>query len=493
MDSVKLLRRIFILLTVVVVLAVFLVIFQLTDLGFRTYDRLSQSSPLLIGAYLLMIAVVSFAGLFLIYKIWAMGRNKKPAPHRREPRTLDSVQTRLDKAREQGLDVSTIEDELAAVSDEPPRTLEVAFFGKISTGKSSLIRTLIPNAHIETSIIGGSTSTIERFHYTTKQGLSLTLIDMPGTHQAQTVASLHEEVMIAARRAHIVCYVLDQDITASDQQSITELFGFGKPLVVILNKINRYDEQERAQLSERIQSRIPSNARFVMVSSAYPQSVRRIGKDGKVSMEERLGGGEVKPLLNAFAELEMRRGELGSAQRQALLDLADDALSKRLTAFRRERGEAMVKAYSRKAMLGGVAAVGPGTDVFIQGYLGMDMLKSLSKLYDRSTQDMDFQILLENIGSKIKSQLTLVLALTGNVCKAFPGVGTVLGGASHAVAYGLIFESLGNALLDTFERSEDLNSQNVLKHFEAQLNRDLEKRAVGLVKTVLAGKGSHHE
>ena len=61
------------------------------------------------------------------------------------------------------------------------------------------------------------------------------------------------------------------------------------------------------------------------------------------------------------------RGTLTARNREALLSLAHENLNHRLSHYRRERGEALVKNYARKAMLGGVAAVGPGTDILIQG------------------------------------------------------------------------------------------------------------------------------
>ena len=64
----------------------------------------------------------------------------------------------------------------------------------------------MPHATIDTSIIGGSTATIERYHYENPRGLSLTLLDMPGTHQAGADGTLDQEVMNAARRVHIVAY-----------------------------------------------------------------------------------------------------------------------------------------------------------------------------------------------------------------------------------------------------------------------------------------------
>ena len=67
-----------------------------------------------------------------------------------------------------------------------------------------------------------------------------------------------------------------------------------------------------------------------------------------------------------------------------------------------------------------------------------------------------------------------------------PGIGTVIGGASHAVAYGLIFESLGRATLQTLERGSDtFDSQHIMQHFEEQLKNDLETRAQSLVRLAL--------
>ena len=99
------------------------------------------------------------------------------------------------------------------------------------------------------------------------------------------------------------------------------------------------------------------------------------------------------------------------------------------------------------------------------------------------------QHLVEEAGGRVRTQLTMILALTGNVCKAFPGLGTVLGGASHAIAYGLIFESLGHAALAALERADgSVSAQSIMNYFESELQHDLEKRARNLVRSVLERK-----
>lgn len=489
MDSVKLLRRILMLLTVVALLAVLLILFQLGDFGYRAFVQLKENAPALLVIYLIAVIAVALLGLVMLYKIATVGRGKAAIKSRVRP-SLDRLQARLAQARAQGIAVDDISAEIDALPPEDsPQELEVAFFGKISTGKSSLIKSLIPEAQVETSVIGGSTAKIERYSYQADNGLRLQLLDMPGTHQAEQLDHLDAEVLTTARRAHIVCYVLDQDMTASDKAALQQLSAFDKPLVVVLNKIKRYSEAERQQLVAHIESELPQGAQLVQTDSIHSQLVTITGKDGSTRQEERLLGGEVRELLRAFAALEQRRGELSARQRQALIELADETLSQHMATFRRTRGLEMVKSYARKAMFGGVAAVGPGTDVIIQGYLGMEMLKALTKLYGISTKEVDLQALLDAVGGKIKSHLTVVLALTGNVCKAFPGIGTVLGGASHAIAYGLIFESLGRALVETLANNDaELNSQSVLNQLENQMQQDMEKRAIDLIKMALSHK-----
>ena len=488
-NSVSLIRKAIILLTVLIVLVVFLLIFQFTDIAFRVWDRLQHTSPGFLVFYLIIISLIAAAGAGLIWKIWTVGRNRKsgktPAAERKRV-SLEELQARAAAARAQGLDTSAIDAEIEAIAAEP-QELELAFFGKISTGKSSLIQTLLPNATIDTSIIGGSTTAIERYHYENTRGLALTLLDMPGTHQAGADGTLDQEVMTAARRVHIVAYVIDQDLTESDIISILRLHAFDKPMLVILNKTNRYSASELDELKTRIRSRLPEGVAFITAASAYRQPLRRQQPDGSVVWEEREQPGDVTALLQKLAQIAAERGTLTARNRDALINLANENLSQRLNHYRRERGEAMVKSYARKAMLGGVAAVGPGTDVIIQGYLGMDMLKNLTKLYNIPARDIDLQTLVEAASSKVKTHLTVILALAGNVCKAFPGVGTVIGGASHAVAYGLIFESLGRATLQTLERGseEAFNTQHIMQYFEEQLKNDLETRAQSLVRLAL--------
>ena len=87
--------------------------------------------------------------------------------------------------------------------------------------------------------------------------------------------------------------------------------------------------------------------------------------------------------------------------------------------------------------------------------------------------------------SRVGRALPLSLAVAGNGLKAFPGVGTLAGGAMHAVAYGIIFRTLGRALTTTLATRGELHPRQTAKLFEEKLGEDLETPARSLARLVV--------
>jgi len=65
-------------------------------------------------------------------------------------------------------------------------------------------------------------------------------------------------------------------------------------------------------------------------------------------------------------------------------------------------------------------------------------------------------------------------------------MGTLTGGLVHAVAYGMIFESLGRAAAQTLASRGDLRPYPAAKAFEELLNDNLEAGAIRFAKLALA-------
>jgi hypothetical protein len=64
----------------------------------------------------------------------------------------------------------------------------------------------------------------------------------------------------------------------------------------------------------------------------------------------------------------------------------------------------------------------------------------------------------------------------GNALKAFPGLGTLGGGLLHAVAYGLIFDSLGRAVSQTLGETAALDREATLRAFRNRLESPANER-----------------
>ncbi|MCF6319387.1 MAG: hypothetical protein L3J83_08950, partial [Proteobacteria bacterium] len=70
----------------------------------------------------------------------------------------------------------------------------------------------------------------------------------------------------------------------------------------------------------------------------------------------------------------------------------------------------------------------------------------------------------------------------GNALKSFPGIGTVAGGITHAVSYGMIFNALGNAVLESVSTLGILDAQATKQKFEENLLGPAQTLAKDLAK-----------
>ena len=143
---------------------------------------------------------------------------------------------------------------------------------------------------------------------------------------------------------------------------------------------------------------------------------------------------------------------------------------------------------SRPATRGGVA---PGSDLIIQGLLATKLIRELSQLYDVPVKEIEIESFIQLAGGKVKNMTALTLAITGNALKAFPGLGTISGGVVHAVAYGMIFDSLGRAAAATMASRGELRAYPAAEAFEELLHEHLESGAVRFAKMAISRTGKN--
>jgi GTP-binding protein EngB required for normal cell division len=426
---------------------------------------------------------------------WLLWRILRPRPRLREPATeqtpattsAEEIDSAMAAAEALGADTSRIRHELAELQRRRESgAIHIALFGEISTGKSALVKALLPDAEIQSDVRGGTTRELSRYRWHSPGGDTLLITDMPGTGEAD--GSLDQMAADEAKRAHIVVYVCDGDLNRAQHAALQDLIRLQKPLVLVLNKTDRYDPEEAAQLSARLGQLIQDHphSEFVQVSAAARRQVIKQLPDGTEEAEFRERPPQVQALGAALQRLvDGDQQMLDRLRDSATFVLASQKLDEALAISRRAKADKLVDSYAVKAVFGALAAITPGSDLLIQGWLGTQLVRELAELYDTKVGKVDSELLLKLVQKHVGRAHTLLLAVAGNALKAFPGVGTLAGGALHAIAYGIIFRTLGRSLTTTLETRGELHPRQTAKLFEEKLGENMETSARSLARMVI--------
>jgi len=408
------------------------------------------------------------------------------------PPTRGEVEQRIDTLKQRSAETAELEAELAELDRRArDEQLYVAVFGEISAGKSSVIRALAPGAAPQVDVLGGTTRVVSHYSAPVPGGHVLTLADVPGTHEV--TGSVREQLARdEALRAHVVLYVCAGDLTRDQDAELRWLRGFGKPLVLALNKADQFAGGERAALERALRERYAAitDARVVISAGGTEDFERRLA-DGRVEHVRR----DRAPDIGALSTLLQRYATAGpqafESAREAAVLSSVDARAEALGTHARERdAETIVSKYTRRAVVGAMAAVMPGSDLVIQGVLATGLIRELAKLYGVAVRDIDIDAFLGQVKLTLRTSASLVLAIAGNAAKAFPGVGTLGGGVLHAIAYGLIFDSLGQAVATTMRDRHSLDSATASASLASLLADTSAERLRRIAEYALTGNNS---
>lgn len=462
-----------------ITLGLLLSLIYATDAALSIVERV-QRLPLWLG-----VLSTSLIVLVLLTSGWLLWRLLRP---RRAPRapvvaalTRAELETRLQSLPGAApLQAELQELDRRAALDQ----VYVALFGEVSAGKSSLIAALVPGAEVRVDVRAGTTRSVRHYAGALGEDLRLMLADMPGVGEWQG-----ESRAVAAReealRAHLVAYVCDGDLTRSQWEEIEWLRAFDKPMLLLLNKTDRYSPEQLAALTRRLRER--SGLDPLCVSAGGVESVRVVDATGAEHWRERPRPAQIAPLLQALRALAQQGPQALEARRERAVLGAVDLKRAALQAEQRaQQAQTLVREYARKAAVGALAAVAPGTDLVIQGVLATRLLGELARLYEVPLRSIDLDDFVELAGGRLRGSSALLLAIAGNALKAFPGLGTVGGGLVHALAYAMIFDSLGRAVAETLARG-GFDRAEALERFGASLGdgASLLQRAPELLKLAL--------
>lgn len=451
-------RRLRLLFTALAMAALLWLLFAAAERALALAQRFLDLSSWLqwtFGAVLLLFAA---AGLSVMWWLLRPRRRRRPVP----VPDRGSLEQRIGQLHERGADTGLLAAELGDLDRRRASArIYVALFGEISTGKSSLIRALVPHAHIASDARGGTTRAVAHYDGSLPDGRTLVLADVPGSRESggETHETLARE---EALRAHAVIYLCAGDLNRGQVEELRWLADFGKPLLLVLNKVDQWTPTERDQLMTQLRQHARGIASAVLaISAGGSERYQRRLADGRTESVERQRQPTIDPLLQALDRLAANGADnLENLRENAVLAGLHQRTGTLEATIRASEAERIVRKYARRAIVGAMAAVVPGSDLVIQGVLATGLTRALAELYGVKVSDVQIDDFVQQARLTLRTGSSIVLAVAGNAMKAFPGLGTLGGGVLHAFAYALIFDSMGRALAASLAERHTLDQDD---------------------------------
>ncbi len=321
--------------------------------------------------------------------------------------------------------------------------LHLSVFGRVSTGKSSLLNALIGREVFSVSPLHGETrfSSMEAWNEVEAGGVFL--IDTPGLDEAggEDREALAREV---AARSDLVIFVIDGDITDTELDSLKAAIAEGRPILVVLNKSDLYTKEERDALLQSVREKthgiIDPDHIILAAAQPRPQVVVAVDENGREVETHRDRQPDVAALkLKLWQVLEAEGKTLAALNASLFASDLSDAVGCRILAARRNLGERLVRTYCIAKGIGVAFNPVPVADLFAAAFIDVGMVVHLSKVYDLPLSKKEAGKIVGVIAGESAALMTTVWAL--NFVSSALKVGTIglstilTAGAQGAIAY----------------------------------------------------------
>ncbi|MFQ6005528.1 MAG: DUF697 domain-containing protein, partial [Woeseia sp.] len=321
--------------------------------------------------------------------------------------------------------------------------LHIAAFGRVSTGKSSLLNALIGEQKFTVSPLHGETRQSAMEPWSEIEAGGVFLIDTPGLDEA---GGEHRELLAkeVANRSDLVIFVLDGDITESELQALKTLLEQGRPVIIALNKRDLFTNDELDALLESVRDKttgiVAAGDVLAVAAQPRPQTVVEIDDEGREKAGSRERDVDIERLKLRLWDIFEAEGKTLAALNASLFaaDLSDQ-VGKRILSARRELGDKMVRTYCIAKGIAVAFNPVPVADLFAAAFIDVGMVMHLSRIYDLPISRKEAGSLISIIVAEAAALMGTVWALhfVSSALKVGTfGLSTILtAGAQGAIAY----------------------------------------------------------
>ncbi len=321
--------------------------------------------------------------------------------------------------------------------------LHLSAFGRVSTGKSSLLNALIGRDSFSVSPLHGETRHSSMQAWEQVEAGGVFLIDTPGLDEAggEDREALAREV---AGRSDLVMFVLDGDITETELDALAAVMAQGRPVLVVLNKADLYTRAELDALLQSVRAKtagiVDPDCVIAAAAQPRPQDVVEVDAAGNEVVTPRPRDPDVADLKLKLWEILEAEGKTLVALNASLFaaDLSDQ-VGRRILAARAELGEKLVRTYCVAKGIAVAFNPVPVADLFAAAFIDVGMVVHLSRVYDLPLNQKEAGSIVKVIVAESAALMGTVWALhfVSSALKVGTiGLSTILtAGAQGAIAY----------------------------------------------------------
>lgn len=272
-------------------------------------------------------------------------------------------------------------------------TVEIAAFGMVSRGKSSVLNALCGRDLFQTGATHGTTTARSAQPWETAAledpglgGVKLVLVDTPGIDEVggEVRERLAREV---ARHADLILFVVSGDLQRRELEALSDLCEAQKPIILVFNQIDRYPDADRDQIyskikDERVRHLVRPDDVVMTAARPDPYRVKIRHPDGTVATDWERPAPVIEPLKAKILDVLEREGKALIALNAMIFadDLHQDIIKHKM----RIRDDAANRLIYNFALAKGAAvALNPVPVADLAGGLAVDiaMIVSLSRVY----------------------------------------------------------------------------------------------------------------
>ena len=296
--------------------------------------------------------------------------------------------------------------------------INIAAFGLVSRGKSTVINALLGQKILTTGPVNGVTKWPKSIRWTPESGkIQIELIDTPGLDEidGEARANMAREI---SQQSDLILFVIAGDITRTEYLALLELRQWQKPLILVFNKIDLYPQIDRQtiynqlqQLSDALNQPLFTPDEIVMISAApQPIPIRIELPDGTIQEDWEYPPAQIEALQTKILQILNREGKaLLALNSLTQAKTAQKNIARKTIEIRAKEAEEIIWRYAKYKAL--IVAVNPIAFLdLISGLItDLTMIRSLARLYGLPITSHEagqlWQSIIKSLGGLLLAEL----------------------------------------------------------------------------------------